>query len=109
MLPKIRTCLGDPLDLAAFVPVFPQNAHDVMVRSADVGHDPQFLGLSVGLLDTGRRIPVYHFLIAFVALVREAREGVAADDQAADGEFTDLDCADIHEKDPCYLIDYGSG
>ena len=88
-VPDLRAGLGEPLELPAVVAVFEQHAHDVEVGAGDEPGDAEPLGLEERLLDPGHRVVVDHPLVALEALVREAAEGVRAEQQPREPQVAD--------------------
>ena len=80
--------LCEPLDAAAFIPVFFKEAHDVVVGAPKEGVDAEFFGLSPGVFDADRGVIIGHFFAAFSGLVREPAERVAANTEARDADAT---------------------
>ena len=76
--------LREPLDAAAFIPVFFEESHDVVVCASKEGVDAEFFGLSPGVFDAAGGVIIGHFFAAFSGLVRKSAERVAANTEARD-------------------------
>jgi hypothetical protein len=60
VLADLWASLGEPLKLAALIPVFEQEPHDVVVGARDPRVDAERFRLAQGLLDSGGRIVTLH-------------------------------------------------
>jgi len=88
--------LGEPLDSAAFVPLFHEDAHDVVVGAGDEGIDAERLRFAEDSLDAVEGEVVHHAVVGVASLVREATERITPEDEAGDRQVTDCDAIKGH-------------
>ncbi len=91
----LRAGLGEPLDLPAFAPVLEQKADYVIVRAGDERVNAQRLRLADGVLDPLRREPALHPQVNLGALVGEAAERIASEDEAAHSDTAERYCVHV--------------